>query len=117
MSAPRDRFHKLLDAGAEILIARSAKGRVDLKPLMGMLATFDITSVLIEGGAEVNAAALKAGIVDKIVLFIAPTLMTGVDSLCSVGGISPIKLSHALRLRDVTARFVGQDLMVEGYIK
>jgi len=83
---------------------------------MKMLGGFGITSVLIEGGSEVHAAALKAGIVDKVVLFIAPTLMTGKDSLCSIGGVSPARLSRAVRLRDVTSRFVGEDLVVEGYI-
>jgi diaminohydroxyphosphoribosylaminopyrimidine deaminase/5-amino-6-(5-phosphoribosylamino)uracil reductase len=114
---PKDKFNKLLDAGAEILIARGTKGHVDLRSLMKMLVRFGVTSVLIEGGAEVNASALKAGIVDKVVMFIAPTIMTGRDSLCSIGGISPKKLGHAIRLANVTSRFVGQDLMVEGYVK
>ncbi len=117
MSAPRDRFHRLLDAGAQIVIAQSAKERVDLTDLMGMLPTFGITSVLIEGGAEVHASALKAGIVDKVVLFIAPTLMTGRDSLCSVGGKSPKLLGQAVKLRDVVVRQVGRDIMVEGYVE
>jgi len=114
---PKDRLVDLLDAGAEILIARGNKGRVDLKALMKMLGGIGITSVLIEGGAEVNASALRSGIVDKVVMFIAPMLMTGTNSLCSIGGASPAKLSRAVRFTNVTSRFVGQDLMVEGYIK
>jgi hypothetical protein len=43
--------------------------------------------------------------------------MTGKDSLCSIGGISPEKLGNAVKLRSVTARFIGQDLMIEGYIR
>ncbi len=117
MTAKADRFHRLLERGAEILITRSARKRVDLADLMRMLTTFGITSVLIEGGAEVNASALGAGIVDKVVLFVAPTLMTGKDSLCSVGGTSPVKLAHAVQLRDIAVRRVGMDLMVEGYVQ
>jgi diaminohydroxyphosphoribosylaminopyrimidine deaminase/5-amino-6-(5-phosphoribosylamino)uracil reductase len=113
----KDSLVKLLDAGAEILLARGSKGRLDLKYLMKMLGSFGITSVLIEGGAEVNASALKSGIVDKIVTFIAPMLMTGTDSLCSIGGNSPTKLAQSIRLSDMQARFVGQDLMIEGYCK
>jgi diaminohydroxyphosphoribosylaminopyrimidine deaminase/5-amino-6-(5-phosphoribosylamino)uracil reductase len=84
---------------------------------MRKLGKRDITSVLIEGGAEINFSALKSGIVDKAVLFIAPMVMAGKDALCSIGGTSPVKLNQALKLHDVTARFVGQDLMVEGYLK
>ena len=116
-SMPKDKLVKLLDAGTEILLARDRKGRVDLKYLMKMLGTFGITSVLIEGGAEVNASALKSGIVDKVVMFIAPTLMTGTDSLCSFGGKAPVLLKQAVHLHDVALRFVGRDLRLEGYIR
>ena len=115
-SSRSGRLESLLDAGAEVLLAKGRDDRVDLRSLMKVLGGFGITSVLIEGGSEVHAAALKAGIVDKVVLFIAPTLMTGKDSLCSIGGVSPARLSRAVRLRDVTSRFVGEDLVVEGYI-
>jgi diaminohydroxyphosphoribosylaminopyrimidine deaminase/5-amino-6-(5-phosphoribosylamino)uracil reductase len=84
---------------------------------MRMLGSFGITSVLIEGGSTVNASALRSGIVDKVVLFAAPLLMTGVDSLCSIGGISPTRLSKAIKLHRVTSQWVGQDLMVEGYTR
>jgi diaminohydroxyphosphoribosylaminopyrimidine deaminase/5-amino-6-(5-phosphoribosylamino)uracil reductase len=114
---PKGKLVKLLDAGAEILLASGREGRVDLKDLMKMLGSFGITSVLIEGGAEVNASALKSGIVDKVVMFIAPKLMTGTDSLCSIGGKSPVRLSRAVMLREVTSRFVGSDFMIEGYIR
>jgi len=113
----KDNLVKLLDIGAEILLARGSKGRVDLTYLMKMLGSFGITSVLIEGGAEVNASALKSGIVDKVVLFIAPMLMTGRDSLCSIGGTSPMKLAQSIGLSDMQVRIVGQDLMIEGYVK
>jgi len=115
-SSRSGRLESLLDAGAEVLLAKGRDDGVDLRSLMKVLGGFGITSVLIEGGSEVHAAALKAGIVDKGVLFIAPTLMTGKDSLCSIGGVSPARLSRAVRLRDVTSRFVGEDLVVEGYI-
>jgi diaminohydroxyphosphoribosylaminopyrimidine deaminase / 5-amino-6-(5-phosphoribosylamino)uracil reductase len=114
---PKDKLVKLLDAGAEIFLARGREGRVDLAYLMKMLGGFGITSVLIEGGAEVNASALKAGIVDKVVMFIAPMLMTGVDSLCCIGGKSPAKLGKAVMLHDVTSHFIGRDMMVEGYVR
>jgi diaminohydroxyphosphoribosylaminopyrimidine deaminase / 5-amino-6-(5-phosphoribosylamino)uracil reductase len=114
---PKDRLVKLLDAGAEIVLARGNKGRVDLKALMKMLGGIGVTSVLIEGGAEVNASALRSGIVDKVVMFIAPVLMTGTNSLCSIGGASPVKLSQAIRLSGISVHSVGKDLMLEGYIR
>jgi len=115
-SAPKARIRNLQDAGAEVLLVKSAAGRVDLRDLMKKLGRRGIMSVLIEGGAEVHASAIMSGIVDKVALFIAPMLMTGRDSLCSIGGISPARLSQAIRLHNVSVRFVGLDLLVEGYL-
>ena len=114
---PKDRLVPLLDAGAEILIAKGRGGRVDLKDLMKLLGSHGVLSVLIEGGAEVNASALRAGIVDKVVAFIAPVLMTGTDSLCSIGGKSPLRLDKAIRLKNMTSRAVGSDIVIEGYVR
>lgn len=116
-SMPKDKLGALLDRSAEILIAKEKNGQVDLKHLMRMLGGFGVTSVLIEGGSTVNASALQAGIVDKVVVFEAPMLMTGTDSLCSIGGKSPARLSKAVRLHRVTSRWIGEDLMLEGYIR
>jgi diaminohydroxyphosphoribosylaminopyrimidine deaminase/5-amino-6-(5-phosphoribosylamino)uracil reductase len=116
-SMPTDKLSRLLDVGAEILIVKEKNGQVDLKDLMRMLGGFGVTSVLIEGGSTVNASALRSGIVDKVVVFAAPLLMTGVDSLCSIGGKSPARLSKAVRLHRVTSQWIGQDLMIEGYVR
>lgn len=116
-SASLSKRKKLEQAGAIVVIAKSSNGRVDLRDLMKKLAKRDIISVLMEGGSEIHASALQAGIVDKAVFFIAPMLMTGRDSLCSIGGISPRKLSKAVKLTNISSKFIGDDLMVTGYIR
>lgn len=116
-SAPKTKVNKVRATGAEILFVKSDKGRVNLRDLMQKLGKRDIMSVLVEGGAEINASALKAGIVDKIIAIIAPTLMTGRDSLCSIGGTSPARLSQAIGLTGFTTRCIDRDLIVEGYVK
>ena len=116
-SAPKTKVNKVRATGADILFVKSDNGRVSLRDLMGQLGRMGIMSVLIEGGAEINASALKAGIVDKIIAIIAPTLMTGRDSLCSIGGISPARLSQAVPISGVSTRVIDRDLIVEGYVK
>ncbi len=108
---------RLKKAGAEVMLVKSKQARVDLRDLMKKLGKMNITSVLIEGGSEINSSALKAGIVDKVVAFLAPMLMTGTDSICSIGGLSPEKLRQARGLKDVTVKFAGRDLMLTGYLK
>lgn len=112
----RAKAEKIEQHGAGVIFTRSDRGRVDLRDLMKKLGGRGIMSVLIEGGAEINASALKSGIVDKVIIFIAPLIMGGRDSLCSVAGESLKRLADALRLVDVSAGFVGEDIMIEGYI-
>jgi diaminohydroxyphosphoribosylaminopyrimidine deaminase/5-amino-6-(5-phosphoribosylamino)uracil reductase len=116
-AASATKMKRLREAGADVLTVKSSRGRVDIRDLMKKLAKQGVVSVLVEGGAEVHASAIKAGIADKTVVFIAPMLMTGTDSLCAIGGLSPTSLDRAIRLKDVTARFIGEDLMLEGYIR
>ena len=116
-SAPGNTMKRLQAAGAEIVLVKSDQGRIDLRDLMKKLGMRDIMSVLVEGGAEVHSSALRSGIADKVVMYIAPTLMTGADSLCSVGGTSPKKLGQAVALENISMSLVGKDLLVEGYVK
>lgn len=81
---------------------------------MTMLGKRGITSVLIEGGSTVNATALREKLVNRILLYLAPTLMGGQDAKAVIGGRSPKRLAQALPLRYVTVRRIGEDLVVEG---
>jgi len=60
--------------------------KLDLKWLMEELAKRHIMSVMIEGGSSLNSYALWSGIVDKILIFIAPKIIGGAQSYPSVGG-------------------------------
>jgi diaminohydroxyphosphoribosylaminopyrimidine deaminase/5-amino-6-(5-phosphoribosylamino)uracil reductase len=73
-----------------------------------------ITSVLVEGGAELNAAMLKARLVQRVRLYIAPSLLGGSDAKGMIGGRSPGRLAGALKLKHVRTRSLGGDLVVEG---
>ena len=105
-------------AGAEVLVLRQDRaGWVDVKTLMRALGERDIASVLLEGGAELNASMLAAGAVDKMILFLAPKILGGWKSRPIVGGEGPARLAAALSLSELSVRQVGADLMITAYIK
>jgi len=89
----------------------------DWQAFLTGLGRREITALLVEGGGELAAACLRAGIVDKIEFFVAPKILGGRGSRPVVGGPDPAALSAALELRDVTVRRVGADLLVSGYVK
>ena len=101
-------------AGVEVRSLSEKNGHVSLSALMTMLGKRGITSVLIEGGSTVNAAALREKLVNHVVLYLAPTLMGGQDAKAVIGDRSPERLAQALPLHHVTVRRVGKDLVVEG---
>ncbi|MCG2813802.1 MAG: dihydrofolate reductase family protein, partial [Thermodesulfovibrionales bacterium] len=91
--------------------------RVDMKWLMKKLGEMGIASVLIEGGSSLNSHALEYGIVDKVMFFIAPKIIGGKESFPSVGGKAVRKLSEAHQLKNITLKRIGDDILLEGYIK
>lgn len=104
----------LIGSGAEILYYESK--RTDLTWLLRELGKRNVMSVLVEGGASLNASFLDAGIVDKVMFFIAPKIMGGRESVPVVGGRNARKLSDALKLERTKFRRIGDDFLIEGYI-
>lgn len=105
---------KIEEAGIKLI---HYTGRLDLKWLMEKLGKMDITSVLIEGGSSLNSHALEDGIVDKVMFFIAPKIIGGKDSFPAVGGKVFRKLSEAYKLKEINVKRIGEDILIEGYLK
>ena len=98
--------------GVETISCRSAGGRVDLGDLLSKLAERGIAHLLVEGGAEVHQSFLAAGLVDRVVVFLAPKILGGGKAW--LAGEGPRLMAGALPLEDVEVRRVGDDLMVSG---
>ncbi len=105
---------ELEDRGVRFIEYEGTK--VDMGWLMERLGGMGITSILIEAGSSFNAACLAGNVVDKVVFFIAPKIICGRTSIPVVGGESFLRLEEALRISDVQARKVGEDIMIEGYV-
>ena len=116
-AASRQRERLLRRAGAEILRLPSRGGRVDLRALLKVLARREISRLLIEGGGEVIASALKAKMVDRVVWMVAPKIIGGRDSVPVVGGKGAASLKEAIRLENVAVRRLDSDLLITGNVR
>jgi len=114
--APRKRIERIRKSGAVVITMAARDGSIDLKKLMVELGEDKITSIMIEGGGGFAASALKAGIVDKVMFFIAPKIIGGKAAVTPVEGEGIKKLSSAIKLRDIDIKHFGSDILVEGYI-
>ncbi len=102
--------------GADIIIADGLHGEVDLSLAMTCLAMSGIDSILLEGGSTLAAAALEAGIIDKICFYAAPLLIGGGRAPTPLGGWGASHLADAVRLRNITYESSGDDLKIVAYI-
>lgn len=116
-AAPPENVDALEKAGAEVLTVPAVLGKVCFKRLMEILGKREITSVLIEGGSEINASALAAGIVDKVMCFVAPKLIGGQNAPGPIGGAGIHSLADAVNLKRIHVTPMPEhDLLIEGYL-
>jgi diaminohydroxyphosphoribosylaminopyrimidine deaminase/5-amino-6-(5-phosphoribosylamino)uracil reductase len=99
--------------GVELLRCRRGPDGVDLADLLAQLAARGVTHLLVEGGAAVHGAFLRAGLVDRVLVFVAPKIAGG-DGISWVAGEGPARMADALALEDVEIERVGDDVLVSG---
>ena len=87
---------------------------VDLQELIKQLGKHEITSVMIEGGSQLNSTAIKEGVVDKVLIFTAPKLIG--NGIGAIGSLGIKKINNAINLKNPVCRRIGKDMMVEGYL-
>lgn len=114
--ATKKRIAALSAAGAEVLVvAADANGDVDTRELLRALGKRGINTVLCEGGATLAGTLVANGLVDKVALFYAPKLLGG--GVAMLAGKGPGLVADAAVLREVTVKKVGDDFLLEAYVK
>jgi diaminohydroxyphosphoribosylaminopyrimidine deaminase/5-amino-6-(5-phosphoribosylamino)uracil reductase len=104
-------------AGVQIESFPPKKDGIPFQAILKKLANLGMTSLLIEGGGKVNGRALREGVVDKVIFFIAPKFLCGNDAKAVVDGKAIASLAHAISLHGIKIKKMGNDICVEGYIK
>lgn len=114
-SAPRSRV-ATLSKRVRVLLAPERQGKIDLRWLLKRLGAEDVTSLLVEGGGEVNASFLLGGLAHRVAFFYAPKILGGRDARKAVGGDGIERLSEMIKLRDVVWKRLGPDLLLTARI-
>ena len=115
--APADKVARLKERGIRVLQMADIDGRVDLRALMGELGNLGMQSILLEGGGGLNSAALEAGIIDRVMVFIAPMIFGGNDGKGIFSGQGATNLHDALRLSDIRVQRFEDDILIEGEVR
>lgn len=97
---------------ARVWLAPVRSGRIDLRWVLRKLGDEGVTSVLVEGGGEVNASFLMGGHAHRVAFYYAPKVLGGRDARRAVAGVGAAKLSEVLQLFEVESRRIGADLLL-----
>jgi diaminohydroxyphosphoribosylaminopyrimidine deaminase/5-amino-6-(5-phosphoribosylamino)uracil reductase len=104
-------------AAVEVLVMPDAAGRIDLPALLDELGRRGVNELHVEAGAGLNGALLRAGLVDELLLYIAPMLLG--DPARGIADFAPglQQLGDAIRLRFHAVAACGGDLRVQARIE
>jgi diaminohydroxyphosphoribosylaminopyrimidine deaminase / 5-amino-6-(5-phosphoribosylamino)uracil reductase len=114
--APVERVEAWRSAGAEVVAYESDDGRVRLAELVADLGKRDVQSALLEGGPTLAWSAVAAGLVDKVVLYLAPKLVGGTAAPGIIGGEGLAPIGDAIDLEVAEVDRIGGDVKVEAYV-
>ena len=108
-----------LSKRVNIIIAPSANSKLKIKNsklnlrwLLKKLGAENVTSLLVEGGGEVNASFLLGGLAQRVAFFYAPKILGGREARKGVAGDGAKSLSEVVQLREVEWRKLGEDLLL-----
>jgi diaminohydroxyphosphoribosylaminopyrimidine deaminase/5-amino-6-(5-phosphoribosylamino)uracil reductase len=103
------------EAGADIILVSRAAGSLDLIATLKALASRNLHYVLLEGGSLLGGAMLRAGLIDRLMLFVAPKLLGGQGrGLLTGSGVDV--MADAFALKHLSARKVDTDILLEGEV-
>ena len=104
--------NSLTQAGAEVLSLPSGDGGVDLGALLDELGRRQWTRLLVEGGRGVHGSFLRQGLVDELIVFVAPRLLGGFHSLGPVDWDDVGSIEEAMKLPAPEVEQVGPDVLL-----
>lgn len=106
---------RLRAGGVEVWSLPEPSGRVSVRRLLARLAREGVTSVMVEGGSETLWGFFRSGMVDRVAVFGAPTVLGGRTAPGGVGG-EGFALGRAVRVVEVEHERVGADWLVTGRV-
>ncbi len=111
LNADEEKHKQLQAAGAEVTLLNSPDQQIDLRQLLTHLASREINEVHSECGQTLAGALLQQGLVDEIVLYMAPMLLgSAARGLFDLGEFTDMSSSQRCKINQV--RTIGEDIRI-----
>ena len=105
----------LQETGIEVIEVAGSGDMLPLSAVLDELSRRELCSVLVEGGAEINASLIEHRLADKLHLFIAPKIAGGRNAPSPVGGSGALLMNEAVPLYSLETTHCGEDILLTGY--
>ncbi|MCM3389230.1 bifunctional diaminohydroxyphosphoribosylaminopyrimidine deaminase/5-amino-6-(5-phosphoribosylamino)uracil reductase RibD [Ureibacillus chungkukjangi] len=109
------KVNRLTEKGVQILTVSKTEQGLNLEEMLDELYEIGITDILVEGGAEINGSFLRAGLINKVLVFMAPKLIGGRNSKTPFAGMDIDSIEDGLQLEFDSIEQVGPDLCITAY--
>ncbi len=101
----------LQDKGAEVVMLPNARGKVELTQLMRELARRELNEVHVEAGYKLNGSLLAAGLVDELLVYLAPSILG--DGACGMFSLPELTdLAQKRLVQFAGVQTIGKDLRI-----
>ncbi|MBN6888644.1 diaminohydroxyphosphoribosylaminopyrimidine deaminase / 5-amino-6-(5-phosphoribosylamino)uracil reductase [Cytobacillus horneckiae] len=110
-----DQKKKAILESKGIKVFHTDSKQANVSEVVKILGEHQISSMLIEGGGNVNAAFLEHGLIDKVEIYMAPKLVGGREAPTFMEGNGIAEMSDAVELTDVSVTSIGKDFKFTGY--
>ena len=112
--ASEERAGRLRAQGAEVVRLADVGDALDMTAVLMQLGRRGVQHVLVEGGSRLNASLWRAGLVNRVMLFIAPKILGGGDGVPLFAGVGVPRMADAMPLSRVRMTPVEDDVLIEG---
>ncbi|MBX6394093.1 MAG: bifunctional diaminohydroxyphosphoribosylaminopyrimidine deaminase/5-amino-6-(5-phosphoribosylamino)uracil reductase RibD [Alicyclobacillaceae bacterium] len=115
--APKTRVEILQQRGVEVwLLDGGPEGGVELVQVFRRLAERGVNTVMVEAGGRLQGSIMRAGLVDQVIVYMAPTLLMG-SGLPAIAGRGVDTLDRSLPLEIESVERIGKDLKVTAFVR
>ena len=95
-----------------IIVKRMNNNKLEIEEILQWLGSKKITSLFVEGGSTVLASFLESGCFQEVIMYMAPKLLGGQNSLSSFGGIGAERIAQSKQLHFKKIEQIGPDLKI-----
>jgi diaminohydroxyphosphoribosylaminopyrimidine deaminase/5-amino-6-(5-phosphoribosylamino)uracil reductase len=113
--ATPDRMEAIRTVPCTLTSLPDGQGKVDLLRLLHDLGAKQINELHVEAGAKLNGSLLKAGLVDELLVYLAPKMLGSGQGMSNLGPFE--QLQQGLPLQFIESTLVGDDLRLRAYVQ